>query len=74
MEAKERIAITNGELEKLKGVHEKMKQWEKALGKESTMKMEGWRRKEFARKGHKEQKLYTPESLPCQDHWNWTAD
>lgn len=64
VEAKDRIAITNAELEKLKGAHEKMKKrWEKALRKKNAVKMERRRQKEFARKERKEQKLYTPEKV-----------
>ena len=64
VETKDRIAITNAELEKLKGAHEKMKKrWEKALRKKNAVKMERRRHKEFARKERKEQKLYTPERV-----------
>jgi len=64
VDAKERIAITNVELERLKGVHEKMKKrWEKALRNKNAVKMERRRHKEFARKERKEQKLYTPERV-----------
>ncbi|CUS08905.1 unnamed protein product [Tuber aestivum] len=63
-EAKDCTESTRAELEKLKRAHEKMKsRWEKTLRKKNAAKTERRRRKEFARKERKEQKLYTPEKV-----------